>query len=156
MPSGIKTITWTNIDQHLCCDMVSLGHNESKLKISVSSLEYLYFYSIDLRLRLVIDGWGISCKFALRWMSQDLTYETLTLVQVMAWSHQAITYYYPNLCWASSVPPHGITRGQWIKEIYKSARSEKNPKCVSNMMTSSNENIFCVTGPLCGEFTGHR
>ena len=25
-----------------------------------------------------------------------------------------------------------------------------------DMMTSSNENIFRVTGPLCGEFTGHR
>ena len=24
------------------------------------------------------------------------------------------------------------------------------------MMTSSNGNIFCITGPLCGEFTGHR
>ena len=24
------------------------------------------------------------------------------------------------------------------------------------MMTSSNENIFLVTGPLCGVFTGHR
>ena len=25
-----------------------------------------------------------------------------------------------------------------------------------SMMTSSNRNIFRVTGPLCGEFTGHR
>ena len=25
-----------------------------------------------------------------------------------------------------------------------------------DMMTSSNGNIFCVTGPLCGEFTGHQ
>ena len=25
-----------------------------------------------------------------------------------------------------------------------------------DMMTSSNENIFRVTGPLCGQFTGHR
>ena len=25
-----------------------------------------------------------------------------------------------------------------------------------NMMTSSNGNIFRVTGPLCGELTGHR
>ena len=24
------------------------------------------------------------------------------------------------------------------------------------MMMSSNGNIFCITGPLCGEFTGHR
>ena len=26
----------------------------------------------------------------------------------------------------------------------------------NSKMTSSNENIFRVTGPLCGEFTGHR
>ena len=30
------------------------------------------------------------------------------------------------------------------------------PEHSDNMMTSSNENIFRVTGPLCGEFTGHR
>ena len=24
------------------------------------------------------------------------------------------------------------------------------------MVLSSNGNVFCVTGPLCGEFTGHR
>ena len=27
---------------------------------------------------------------------------------------------------------------------------------IDNMMTSSNGNIFRVTDPLCGEFTGHR
>ena len=27
---------------------------------------------------------------------------------------------------------------------------------IANMMTSSDGNIFRVTGPLCGEFTGHR
>ena len=27
---------------------------------------------------------------------------------------------------------------------------------MEDMMTSSNGNIFRVTGPLCGEFTGHR
>ena len=26
----------------------------------------------------------------------------------------------------------------------------------SSMMTSSNGNMFRVTGPLCGEFDGHR
>ena len=30
------------------------------------------------------------------------------------------------------------------------------PVSILYMMTSSNGNIFCVTGPLCGEFTGHR
>ena len=28
--------------------------------------------------------------------------------------------------------------------------------CLNSMMTSSNGNVFRVTGPLCGEFTGHR
>ena len=31
-----------------------------------------------------------------------------------------------------------------------------HPCSIKFMMTSSNGNIFCVTGPLCGEFTGHR
>ena len=31
-----------------------------------------------------------------------------------------------------------------------------NPLVVYRMMTSSNGNILCVTGHLCGEFTGHR
>ena len=33
---------------------------------------------------------------------------------------------------------------------------KKKTRCCTRMMTSSNGNIFCVTGPLCGEFTGHR
>ena len=28
--------------------------------------------------------------------------------------------------------------------------------CIVCLMTSSNWDIFCITGPLCGEFTGHR
>ena len=31
-----------------------------------------------------------------------------------------------------------------------------NGASASAMMTSSNGNIFAVTGPLCGEFIGHR
>ena len=34
---------------------------------------------------------------------------------------------------------------------------ERGPSIASALvMTSSNGNIFGVTGPLCGEFTGHR
>ena len=32
----------------------------------------------------------------------------------------------------------------------------RNPPIPKYKMTSSNENIVCVTGPLCWEFTGHR
>ena len=44
---------------------------------------------VIFKLAVVIDGWGISCEIALRWMSLDLTDDNSTLVQVMAWCHQA-------------------------------------------------------------------
>ena len=34
--------------------------------------------------------------------------------------------------------------------------SHQQPRRAATMMTSSNGNIFRVTGPLCGEFIGHR
>ena len=36
----------------------------------------------------------------------------------------------------------------------KGKGDDSHNSCI--MMTSSNGNIFRVTGPLCGEFTGHR
>ena len=43
---------------------------------------------------------------------------------------------------------------QWLNKLYK-GRSEPI-SFFAIMMTSSNGNIFRVTGPLCGVFTGHR
>ena len=63
---------------------------------------------------LVIDGWGISCEIALIWMSLDFTDDQSTLVQVMAWCHQA-TSHYLHQCWPRSLSPYGITRPQWVK-----------------------------------------
>ena len=57
------------------------------------------------------DGWGISCKIALRWMPLDLTNEKSTLVQVMAWCRQATSHYLKQ-CWPTSISPYGVTRPQ--------------------------------------------
>ena len=35
------------------------------------------------KLNLAIDGWGISCEIAFRWMSLDPSDDTLKLVQAM-------------------------------------------------------------------------
>ena len=63
---------------------------------------------------LVIDVWGISYEIALRWMPQDLTDHKSTLVQVMAWCHQARSHYL-NQCWPRCPMPYGVTRPQWVK-----------------------------------------
>ena len=60
-----------------------------------------------------IDDWGISCEIARRWLSLDLTDDKSTLVQVMAWCHQA-TSHYLDYCWPSSLLPYGVTRPQWV------------------------------------------
>ena len=72
---------------------------------------YLIFHIIS-----VTDIWGISCEFAFRWMSLDLTDDKSTLVQVMAWCHQA-TSHYLSQCWPRSLPPHGVTRSQWVNVL---------------------------------------
>ena len=47
----------------------------------------------------------------------------------------------------------GDTRVLWYPIEFVSLHDKRN---FSNMRTSSNRNIFRVTGPLCEEFTGHR
>ena len=50
------------------------------------------------KLILVIDGWSIYCKIVLKWMPIDLTDDgKSTLVQVMAWCHQATTITWANV-----------------------------------------------------------
>ena len=55
-----------------------------------------------------------SCGIALRWVSENLTDEESTLVQVMAGCWKA-TSHYLNHCWHWSMWPYGITRPLWVK-----------------------------------------
>ena len=74
--------------------------------------EWNFRYVICKRI-LVIDGWDISCKITLIWMSQDFTDDQSKLVQVMAWCRQA-TSHYMSQCWYRTPWPHGVTRPQWV------------------------------------------
>ena len=51
---------------------------------------------------------GTPCKIALRWMPYNLTNEKSTLIQVMAWCHQA-TSHYLNQCGPRSLMPYWAT-----------------------------------------------
>ena len=62
----------------------------------------------------VIDGWDTCCEITLRRMSLDLTDDKSTLVQVMAWCHQAASHYLSQ-CWPRFMSPYGVTRPQWVK-----------------------------------------
>ena len=53
------------------------------------------------------DWW--QCQIPFRWLSLDVTDNKSTLVQVMAWCHQASSHYL-NQCW----PGYGVTWPQWV------------------------------------------
>ena len=104
------------------------------------NFRYLIFQIIS-----VIDGWVISCELASRWMSLNLADDKSTLVQVMAWCCQIWTL---NSGDAGSWNPSENT---WRIGLHSSPQHY----CWC-MMTSSNGNIFRVTGHLCGEFTSEQ
>ena len=69
--------------------------------------------SVIFNLVLLIGIFRSSHGNALWWMPQDLTDDKSTLVQVMAWCHQA-TSHYLSQCWLSSFSPYGVPRPQWV------------------------------------------
>ena len=103
-------IIWSDDDPILWCiyaspqsvDLLAPGRFERNLR------------KVIFKLILMIGGWGIFCKIALRWMPMDLTDDKSTLVQVMAWCHQA-TSHCLSQCWPRSMSPYSITRPQGVK-----------------------------------------
>ena len=54
-----------------------------------------------------------SFEIAFRWMSQTITDDSSTSVQVMAWCHQAPSHYLSR-CWPRAVLPYGVNSPQWV------------------------------------------
>ena len=75
-----RSLQWNVIDFSTCMNSLA----PKRLQWNVTE--------VFLQLILVIDGWGISYEIALRWLSLNLTEDKSTLVQVMAWCHQAPSY----------------------------------------------------------------
>ena len=97
--------------------------NESVMELCLSCFNSLAPGKFESKFRhvifkqiLVIDGWGISCEIVLIWMPLDFIDDQSTLVQVMAWCHQA-TSHYLSQCWPRSLLPYGITRPQWVNPL---------------------------------------
>ena len=74
------------------------------------------FYCMIFKLIIQNSSLGTHCEIAYRWMPHNLTNEKPTLVQVMAWCHQA-TSHYLSQCWPRSMSPYDITRLHWVKML---------------------------------------
>ena len=99
----------------LCCSQWDISHWQPLLGLlywchifySLAPWEIRqWFESIICTLILQNDRFGTHCEFALRWLLQNITYDISTLVQIMAWCHQATSHY------LRSMSSYGITRPQ--------------------------------------------
>ena len=70
--------------------------------------------------------WGTRCEIALCWMPQNFINGKSTLVQVMAWCHQA-TSHYLSQCWPRSLSPYGVTRRQRVKNVRCKSSCHRHP-----------------------------
>ena len=64
-------------------------------------------------------------------MPQGLNGEESTLLQVMAWCHQAPSHYLSQW-WPRSMIPHGITRPQWVNSMAPPGRCSCSYSLISS------------------------
>ena len=92
----------------------------------------LNFRLVIFKLILSVDGWGVSCKIALRWISFSLTDDKSALI--MAWCRQA-TSHYLSQCWPGSMSPYDVTRPQWVESTLVQVMPNGIVPSVNSMMT---------------------
>ena len=106
-------VTGTKHKEHLQHELRWRGHGLYWLNSLAPGKFERNFRYVILKQILVIDGWGISCEIVLIWKSMDFTDDQSTLIQVMAWCHQATSHYLSQY-WPGSLSPYGFTRPQWV------------------------------------------
>ena len=83
-------------------------------------------------------------------MPLDLTDDKSTLVQVMAWCHQAPSHYLSQ-CWPRSMSPNGITMPQWVNWLaHINTTNEDNvPHGKCNLMQHGSLSLLRIApGPM--------
>ena len=126
--------TWANIDPDLCRHMASLGLNElASVSSNMARNSRTSNHIITKRHEAVCNGMkGVAVHCDLCDDHDD----------VIKWKHFPRYWTFARRIHRSPLnSPH---KGQWRGAL------------MFSMKTSSNGNIFRVTGPLCGEPTGRR
>ena len=76
-------------------------------------------------------------------ISLDFTDGQSTLVQVMAWCHQA-TSHYLSQCWPRSLSPYGATRPQWVNTLRSVQNGKHSAENISKLIFCSKTNIVLL------------
>ena len=75
------------------------------------------FKGIIFKLIIQNNGLGTNNEIAFVKITKNLTNEMSSLVQAVAWCHQA-TRHYLSQCWPRSMSPHDVAQPQWVNSIF--------------------------------------
>ena len=126
---NIKKHNHSDMNTDISCNF----RRREQLKLPLSIKETLHFYYKIRSLKKVVIDY---CK--LQW----------------SWNHFEI--YIIQLCRIYLMYPLSNRKYTWFIDCKRCTKCPLYRIRTPSMMTSSNGNNFCVTGLLCGEFTGHR
>ena len=95
-------------------------------------------------------------RSTISYLSHSNLYSLSHLLTLSSWSNPGLS---PASCLQSLDTDHYSIKGILMTPVGREGGDSKycccrGRQCDNIMMTSSNGNIFRVTGPLCGEFTG--
>ena len=121
-PGRCQAIIWTNVGILL---IGPLGINFSEILIEINTFSFkkmhlkmssakwhLFCFSLNVLKKIM----NACCDIALWWMPQNTFDDESTLVQVMAWCHQTISYYLRQ-CWLRYMSTYDIVGSQWVKSL---------------------------------------
>ena len=106
------------------------------------------FRSVISKLIVVTDGSDIFREIALRWIPLDLIDAKSTSVQVMAWCHQA-TSHYLSQCWPRFMSPYGITRPQWVNDLFCSTGHQQVNHWIASILSHATTKTNATFYPMC-------
>ena len=171
----IGNLWWfMNCDVHSPCVLYILAR---VVRLSISHFEMIRWSAVSRQ-----PFWKICdhCNWKIIWNHVNLTNHWKTICNFVINSVSADGLLITFICYSNATvlnphtpppPPHPPTSPIWgliYRRNFSEVRARVNnyihrflwdvlthpyPFC---MLTSSNGNIFRITGPLCGEFTGHR
>ena len=115
------------------------------LKITTKSSDVGYLPPLWRHASLLNDG---SCSFTVTCYGQLLTTDIGRTIST-SHCHRHPRAHHHRLCRRRQMT-------WWSERRVKMFVMLRHSRCISYMKTASNGNICRVTGPLCGEFNGHR
>ena len=157
--SGVISISLTNTDFQ---NRVLLQtHEWNGWSISITTLRVRQighnFADDAVKCNFLNDSFRIYIQISLKFVPKGPINNIPALVQIMAWRRPG-NKKLSELMMVNLLTHICVARSQWVKPIKHNFFVEiyQIKRYIIIKKTSSNGNIFRVTGHLCGEFTGHR